>query len=167
LFDLGDDELERMALAWPKLDSLNLILHGARPTTTPPPRITLHGLATLLKHCPMRSELTLVLDARNIGTPIVNDRTDDICNRMITRLDVNDSPIGDPGDVARFLYRILPNLEGIDMCYGSRYAHYDVAQLSPLAQDYYSRWTDVSEMLETLQRESRELDSEVISDHDG
>jgi hypothetical protein len=90
---------------------------------------------------------------------------------MITKLEVGDSPIWDSGEVARFLYRILPNLEDIDKWYGDRYAHLGMppvtlAPLSPLAQDYNSRWTNVAQMLKTLQRESQEADSEVMPDHD-
>jgi hypothetical protein len=142
---LGDDDLERMALAWPQLESFGLLDCTLISATTPCDRITLYGIATLLKHCPMLSNLHVTIDARTTNPRFITDHAG-VRNETITSIDVGSSPIGDPTEVARILHSILPNLMKIRMRYKN---------LHPHAQEYLSRWTTVLQVLETLRRESR------------
>jgi hypothetical protein len=153
---LGDDDLEQMALAWPQLE--DIALYDGTPTsaTTPCSRITMNGIATLLKHCPMLSTLGLTIDASTTHPQFISNHVG-VRNEAITTIIVGNSLIGNPVEVARSLYRILPNLTKVKMWRGDGTRCLATAEGTPPphAPDYHSWWIAVLQILETLRREGR------------
>ena len=143
-YTLGDGELEQMALAWPQLQSFRFLAYSSTPES--PPRITLSGIATLLKHCPMIRSLGLTFDARIIDTLVVTESTDVSCNRIIKGLDVGLSPIEDPMEVAKYLHSILPRLRNINTQY--------IDHIPYRPGPYSSKWATVRQLLSTFQMET-------------
>ena len=143
-YTLRDDDLEQMALAWPQLQSFRLLAYFATPPS--PPRITLSGITTLLKHCPMLQSLGLIFDARIIDTQVITEPTDVVCNRIIKVLDVGNSPINDTMEVAKFLHGILPRLGDINTQY--------IDNLPHIRGLYSSQWGTVRQLLSTFQMET-------------
>ncbi|KII86227.1 hypothetical protein PLICRDRAFT_177804 [Plicaturopsis crispa FD-325 SS-3] len=108
-FDLDDSGLEEMARAWPLLRSLKLSPRlGWRKRS----KITLKGLATLLKLCPNLHKLGIVLDATVVDRQSIRNAI--MRNRHIDTLQLGNSEIGDYGKVAAVLSDFLPRLRTIE-----------------------------------------------------
>ncbi|KAH7929961.1 hypothetical protein BV22DRAFT_93760 [Leucogyrophana mollusca] len=139
-FSLDDDDLKRMALAWPQLEVLELgTLHGWGGR----PQITLEGLPQLLRHCPSLRTLGLAIDATTVGARL--DRPGHgVCNTSIKELELADSPIANPVYVAAFLSDILPSVKSLE------------AWGDPVDDDegegdkYMRRWARVEKMLDAF-----------------
>lgn len=102
---LDDEELAGLACSWPLLEVLRLSCnHGCygRP-------ITLGGLLSLLTLCARLCDLSLSVDARQVP----KETSVDVCNTMVTFIQLPDSPIRDAGLVADFFRRHLPSMTSI------------------------------------------------------
>ena len=105
--DLGDDDVIRIAKAWPRLKTF-MIDSSPNPSK---PRSTLHALATLAMHCPeleflvISIDATIVIDYEDKGQP-GKGRFDS----RLRKLNVGHSPIDDPDRVAAFIADIFPNV---------------------------------------------------------
>ncbi|KAJ7451664.1 hypothetical protein FB451DRAFT_1101142 [Mycena latifolia] len=112
--DLGNEDLEQIALNLPRLTSLHL---GTLPGLIVPPRITLCGLLPIIQHCTLR-DLGVVVDAGDhvpdsefilpLEPPAVLTRN----ARRLRFLDFGNSRIGATkvATTALFLSRLIPCL---------------------------------------------------------
>ena len=110
-FDLGDTQMNAMAVAWPRLRHIQL---GAHRGWGSPPQVTLHGILALLGGCRELEYLALSFDA-TCEPPPISSISPKCINHKITYIYVGDAPL-DQGSINRvgdFLQRILPNLTGI------------------------------------------------------
>ncbi|KAH7909641.1 hypothetical protein BJ138DRAFT_1154807 [Hygrophoropsis aurantiaca] len=96
-FDLDDDALAELAGAWPHLEELTL--EGCRRT----PEITLKGVRSLIRACPLLHTLELAIDATRLCFISSATPGEDIHNDSIEALDLGKSTIDNPADVARIL----------------------------------------------------------------
>ncbi|KII93172.1 hypothetical protein PLICRDRAFT_151657 [Plicaturopsis crispa FD-325 SS-3] len=109
---LEDADLEKMARAWPALESV--LIHS--PTFwTGPSHLTLRGLANFINLAPGLRHLALYVDATT--TANYSRSVHAAANDTITSITLGNSPIRDPVAVAAIFSGILPNLREIR--YGS------------------------------------------------
>ncbi|KII89501.1 hypothetical protein PLICRDRAFT_80197, partial [Plicaturopsis crispa FD-325 SS-3] len=109
-YDLGDNDIERLAVAWPCLVELAL---AAEYGWMVPSRITLAGVATLIRHCPNLSTLDLVLDGTGLHSVYIPP-WEVIPNTTITVINIGNSFIdGDEACMARSLSLLMPRLAEI------------------------------------------------------
>ncbi|KIJ57660.1 hypothetical protein HYDPIDRAFT_120487 [Hydnomerulius pinastri MD-312] len=124
---LNDEELATLARAWPCLEVLKVNCSSqwrVDPSSNP---VTLNGLVSLLRICPMLCELGLPIDAREVPLPSLDPRAPQvpsssgaqhgswgIHNAKIKTLHLPESPIKDPASVATFLAELLPSLGDVD-----------------------------------------------------
>jgi len=109
-FDIGDDMLRHLSLAFPHLYSLIL---GSLTFLWPiPSRITLIGLIPLIANCPKLHHLGIVIDATIIPDTFIFSPTQ---NTNIKTLQVGCSRISSliGVTVAPFLMDLFPNVTGI------------------------------------------------------
>ncbi|KZT74788.1 hypothetical protein DAEQUDRAFT_807107 [Daedalea quercina L-15889] len=113
LVDIDDDVLNSMAIAWPELQRLSLGV-GKTWGEDYPPRATILGITPFIKHCRNIEFIgyrmqTDVFDPGRLraveGRPGKGTTTDNI-----VELDVGDSRIHDPVEVASFLSDVCPKL---------------------------------------------------------
>lgn len=107
---LDDNDLERMARAWPQLQIFSL---GARFGWMEESRVTLGGVKSLIRHCPGLKNLELVIDA----TKEVPERAGAmaVANNKITGLVLGNSKIrAQTDEVAEELGAVLPQLRWIE-----------------------------------------------------
>ena len=113
--DLGDDDVIRIAKAWPHLNTF--IIHPWKPSK---PRLTLHALTTLAMHCPELEFLVISIDA----TTVIDYEDEKQPGKVrfdsrLRNLNVYHSPIDDPGHVAAFIADIFPNVTNVFVAYES------------------------------------------------
>ncbi|KIJ62001.1 hypothetical protein HYDPIDRAFT_115152 [Hydnomerulius pinastri MD-312] len=126
---LNDEELMMLACNWPRLEVLKVNCRSGWRVDSSACPVTLKGLVSLLRLCPMLCELGLSLDARDIPLPSI-----DLCalqviapawsgahqgswgirNTKITMLYLSDSPLEDPTSVTTFLTEVLASLRKVD-----------------------------------------------------
>ncbi|KAH7921197.1 hypothetical protein BV22DRAFT_1198366 [Leucogyrophana mollusca] len=107
---LNDDNLKELALAWPRLENLQLVSsHSWRVQ----PSITLPGLLPLLEHCPRLASLAILVDTTTTPAKASQLPGKGIRNTLLTEINVDRSRISSPVFVAAFLSDILPNLRRI------------------------------------------------------
>ncbi|EIW81627.1 hypothetical protein CONPUDRAFT_165716 [Coniophora puteana RWD-64-598 SS2] len=109
---MTDDDMEMLGESLPRLEVLRL---GDGRKANVPPRVTLDGVARLLRHCPALFELALSVDASNVPATIPAFVSDGggIQNTNVVTLSVGDSPIVNPWPVAHYLWTILPSIEEV------------------------------------------------------
>ncbi|KAJ7664245.1 hypothetical protein B0H17DRAFT_1336744 [Mycena rosella] len=97
--DLDDETVHQMAIAWPRLENLEL---GAERSTPRFPRTTLRALVYLTEHCPQLNSLQLALDATD-PVPRFSRRRGTRPEHRLGYLHTGPSPVGTPAIVAAFL----------------------------------------------------------------
>ncbi|KAJ7247412.1 hypothetical protein B0H12DRAFT_1324907 [Mycena haematopus] len=110
--DLDDTAVADIARAWPRLTSLDL---GGSAFSHIPPRTTLRALLAFARLCPHLWRLSLPINARSVpkwrkAKTIADARPTQQCLRS---LNVGESPVGTPLDVAAYLSGIFPCLEWV------------------------------------------------------
>ncbi|EIW84646.1 hypothetical protein CONPUDRAFT_87244 [Coniophora puteana RWD-64-598 SS2] len=139
-FSLTDSDIETMSLSWPKLRFLSIVGWNGWYDNA---KISLWGLAILLRNCPYLDTLDIVLDATIYCQMPLSD-TEPPRNTRIAHLTVDDSPIDDPVYVASYLANILPRLRSVSawrLCDPDDRDDFD---------DYAANWEDVSKTLQGL-----------------
>ncbi|THU97556.1 hypothetical protein K435DRAFT_777985 [Dendrothele bispora CBS 962.96] len=108
--ELGLDDLEQIASAWPKLKSLNLNAFLLDTTLFPEvQRLDLRSILPFARHCPDIEELGIFLDAESRSVPSESDI--DALPSHFTKLKTlffGKSSISDEGEVAQFLSCVCP-----------------------------------------------------------
>lgn len=117
LVDVDDDDLTKMAQAWPELNYIALGVYGRHPWMSPyRPRATLFGLIPIFQHCPrvetigyrMKTDIfdsDAAYDVIGFSRPGKGVVTDNA-----VELSVGDSWIHQPVKVASFLSDVCPRL---------------------------------------------------------
>ncbi|EPQ50493.1 hypothetical protein GLOTRDRAFT_133866 [Gloeophyllum trabeum ATCC 11539] len=111
---LDDASLEELAMNWPHLQRLNV---GVQSGSIKDLHVTARGVVALLRLCPDLNSLGLVFHAGQIGHGPQSRPGAGICNEKITTIDVGNSPIKYPLDVAEFLSDVLPNVREVKTVY--------------------------------------------------
>ncbi|KAI5827555.1 hypothetical protein K523DRAFT_246550, partial [Schizophyllum commune Tattone D] len=140
----SDDDVARLAQAWPRLQSLTLLNEGS--THIP---VALSSMLAFARYCPDLIYLLLSVDATKTNIPDLSD----IFTRAHERLSVlhvEESPISSPVKVASFLTRLFPN---------ARPQVGFKTHMSNAARE--KLWLDVLELLPTL------LDARMTGIHGG
>ncbi|KAJ7642632.1 hypothetical protein DFH06DRAFT_1334017 [Mycena polygramma] len=106
-FDLDDGTLAELARAWPRIASLALKSNYHHTRT---PRATAACLLSFAEHCPRLSRLTLAFDA----TTIPAAESPAPVQHSLTMLNVQQSPMTTPIDMARFISGLFPTLTKLD-----------------------------------------------------
>jgi hypothetical protein len=106
-FDLDDSTVLEMARAWPRLEELTLLCLEAPSNVGP----TLASLRSFAQYCPVLETLHTTVD----GTvaPSDDELSTHIFQECLSFLDVANSRIDSPMDVAKFLSGVFPNLNNI------------------------------------------------------
>jgi len=138
-FDLADDDLSRMAQAWPDLEVLVI----ERYHDDEPPRATLHGLGAFALHCPKTRVIRLMVDALEADATGLEDVSPlPRLSREKLCLSLGNSRINDPEAVARVLTAFFPGTRDVNTWDGRwSYRHQEFAA-------YKDRWDKVNELLE-------------------
>lgn len=113
-FDLDDAAIKEIAMAWPRLETLDLSIRECGWEI--PSKVTLPGLVPLLRHCPNLALLGIVVDATVL--PAAASTTTrlfgaGVRNTSLESLWLADSKITRPSLVASFLSAVAPNIEQI------------------------------------------------------
>jgi hypothetical protein len=129
-FELGNDFLDEVTKAWPKLHTLRLGCYGWGGRSS----ITLAGFIPLIQRCPDLTYLGLVVDA----TVVDHSLNIPVSSTKITTLYLGDSKIEDSASVAAYLSGLFPNLTSI-------YSWESVISAARTAERkmYKDRWTEV------------------------
>ncbi|KAJ7617016.1 hypothetical protein B0H17DRAFT_1340988 [Mycena rosella] len=106
-FDLNDVTVADMARAWPRLKTLDL-LSVDRPARQ---RVTLDGLRSLSRYCPLLQSLEMTFDASVV--PEMDPAVAPIGPQQLTWLFVGHSRILGPAAVAQFISSIFPSVTRI------------------------------------------------------
>lgn len=109
-FKISYNDIEALALAWPRITRLCL---KSWLSAFPEPYLSLQGLVPLAQHCQRLEDLSIFVDARVIP-PI--ETTRHVFNETLRSLCISNSPINDPKKVAIFLTRIFPNILELHSC---------------------------------------------------
>ncbi|KAJ7466204.1 hypothetical protein B0H11DRAFT_59893 [Mycena galericulata] len=110
-FHLDDTTAAEVASAWPRLISLTL---AASASIHIPSRMTLRALLSFAKSCPSLFNLELQLHAAVVPKWEAQKPDEERPRqRSLRYLDVMDSPVGPPLDVAAFLSSVFPRLRGL------------------------------------------------------
>jgi hypothetical protein len=107
-FDLGDDDIQQIAMAWPCLRSLILMNHQDGPS-----RITLASLVALVKHCPELRSFGLRICVTEIDFNLIPREGAFAPNDHVESISVYHAFVGElvnPEDVAAFLSALFPML---------------------------------------------------------
>ncbi|KIJ62013.1 hypothetical protein HYDPIDRAFT_30833 [Hydnomerulius pinastri MD-312] len=128
---LEEENLMMLARAWPRLEVLQVNYRSGWRVDSSTDPVTLNGLVSLLRLCPMLCTLGLSFDAREVPLPSLDPLASTlqvpvppsepseasaqqglwgIRNTRLKILNVSDSPIKDPTSVARFLAEVFPSL---------------------------------------------------------
>jgi hypothetical protein len=135
-FDLDDDDMEAIAVAWPRLKYIRLcsVQHGHDFQ----PRVTLASLVTLTKHCTELRGLELILDIAGVDFTLLPPEGAMTPNRNVDRISLAHSVIGrlvDPAEIAKFLSILFPELKevcSLDSGPGERFGILDtIARVLP------------------------------------
>lgn len=107
--DVGDQLLEEMSKAWPRLRHLALDCD----TWVRSLRITLQGLLPLVKGCPHLEHLELCINAKVTPFSLEAPPGRGVSGVKLTTLVLGYSPIANSAKVAAFLMDVFPNLTEI------------------------------------------------------
>jgi hypothetical protein len=126
-FKLDDTSLSDVARTWPRITTLILREPGHSP------RITLLGLVLLAQYCTKLETLAIHLDARSVPPATPSPR---VKCEALTSVDVMQSPISEPRQVASFIYDIFPRA----------YVHNKCLVASDEAWEFSERWALVRDL---------------------
>ncbi|KAI6094277.1 hypothetical protein F5141DRAFT_1016692, partial [Pisolithus sp. B1] len=111
---LTDDDLTQMAQSWPLLKELHLRTYTcgwALPTG-----LSLGGIVALIQHCPDIEGISLVFNAMEIPETVYHPDGNLVQNTRIRSLQVGNSPISSPENVATYLRLLMPGLLTVSTC---------------------------------------------------
>ncbi|KAI6044263.1 hypothetical protein EDC04DRAFT_2890056 [Pisolithus marmoratus] len=129
---LTDDDITEMAQSWPLLEELHLKTFDDQWSL--PTGLSLRGIMALIQHCPDLKGFSLVFNATEIpGTAYHSDRCL-IPNTKIETLQVGNSPLSSPEDVAIYLRLLMPELRMVSTC-------------DRMDSTHKERWQEVSKLL--------------------
>ncbi|OAX39130.1 hypothetical protein K503DRAFT_865646 [Rhizopogon vinicolor AM-OR11-026] len=100
---------------------------------------TFHGLISLLELCPRLHYFDLNIDASKLDCLQGDKPGGGVCNRLVKRAKLIDSPVGDPEVVARILLDILPELDSL--------AGENALSLDPPHDVAYQGWIAVHQIM--------------------
>nr|GAT45373.1 predicted protein [Mycena chlorophos] len=149
-FILQDDDVPKLASAWPNIVSLHL---GTASTSQVWPTATLKSWTTLLERCPLLRRLTFAVDATQV--PVLPVRVRPAQLRSLVYLDVGFSPIDDVEEVARFLSASFSGsfklAEKISTLNEWRWEGQDDADPDEEDEErhYFERWQQVNDLIAT------------------
>ncbi|KAF8173820.1 hypothetical protein K438DRAFT_1980693 [Mycena galopus ATCC 62051] len=156
--DVGDEFLEEMAQAWPKLSNLQF---GTEVPILLPPRATLKCLISFARHCLRLSTLGIRMDATDIPafTHLPGDRITSWANYLY----VGTSPITitKEGLVAAFISNIFPELQELHP--------FALESLPEPLGTYATSWIRVGELVpvfSSVRSQEEEFWSAEVSDGD-
>ncbi|OAX31465.1 hypothetical protein K503DRAFT_669600, partial [Rhizopogon vinicolor AM-OR11-026] len=98
--------------AWPKLEALTLSHYVSMDETKVP---TFHGLFSLLRLCPALTLVSLVIDTTKLDGIDLQYPGGGICNKNLKNLDLGNSYIESPLNIALMLSALFPNLEQVGL----------------------------------------------------
>ncbi|KII89922.1 hypothetical protein PLICRDRAFT_570633 [Plicaturopsis crispa FD-325 SS-3] len=152
-FDIDDGDLEMLASAWPYLIELDL---SSACGWTVPSRITLKGIAKLIKLCPGLKSLGIVIDA-TVVNPVGPDIDPLTPNHAITTIRLGSSAINDASTVAPILGDIFPCLRTLDVWGdGADFELFDGLDNDPV-EEYRERWNMVQVLLQERAASAMEI----------
>lgn len=125
--DFADEDLERFATAWPRLENFALMWSDRQSFR---PRTTLYGLSAFVKHCPRLTHLHATIDAP--GTfpyPHLSEPSHNPPSK-VTELNIESGPCASVKCVVDFLRYMFPHL--------SRLVHKEILT------DRRAGWTEVN-----------------------
>ncbi|KAF7305369.1 hypothetical protein HMN09_00789100 [Mycena chlorophos] len=149
-FLLQDDDVPKLASAWPNIVNLHL---GTASASQVRPTATLKSWTTLLERCPLLRRLTFAVDATQV--PVLPARVRPAELRNLIYLDVGFSPIDDAEEVARFLSASFSGssklAERISTLSEWRWDGEDDAHRDEEDEerDYFERWQQVNDLIAT------------------
>ncbi|KAI6125394.1 hypothetical protein EDD16DRAFT_456920 [Pisolithus croceorrhizus] len=111
---LTDDDLTQMAQSWPLLKELHLMTYTcgwALPTG-----LSLRGIVALIQRCPDIEGISLVFNAMEIPETVYHPDGSLVRNTRIRTLQVGNSPISSPENVATYLRLLMPELLTVSTC---------------------------------------------------
>ncbi|KAJ7145550.1 hypothetical protein C8R44DRAFT_845048 [Mycena epipterygia] len=153
-FDLDDATLSDMAVSWPHIEKLNLMVLSNYNGFTP--RATLHSLYAFARHCPRLRTLKIIFDATVV--PSINDA--EIVQGALTCLSLGRSSISAPvADIAAFLCGLFPILQELHTGYWDSEADDDADFLEDRVI-YHRRWKQVERLLPAHVEDSDEEEDE-------
>ncbi|KDQ59887.1 hypothetical protein JAAARDRAFT_192345 [Jaapia argillacea MUCL 33604] len=136
--DLTEEELEKVARALVKLESVTL---NPEPRIIPDsPHPSLNAVLAFLRHCPNIKKISMYIDATTIPSPPLF--SDPSPHPNLKTLWFGLSPIFDPGAVASFLAPYCPTT-----CELSTYVEFAASLLNMDGMDRKKKWDDVKRML--------------------
>ncbi|KAJ7131623.1 hypothetical protein C8R46DRAFT_658505 [Mycena filopes] len=109
--DIDDAFIKLLALAWPRLEKLDL--SPRHQSEHYEPKLTLAGLIPLAQYCQSLASLAIVMDA-TVADAYARDKPGGgITNLALVAMEVVESPLSSPEGVASFLSAIFPNLRRV------------------------------------------------------
>ncbi|KAI6112726.1 hypothetical protein F5141DRAFT_739378 [Pisolithus sp. B1] len=111
---LTDDDLAHMAQSWPLLKELHLKTYTCGWVL--PTGLSLGGLVALIQHCPGIEGISLVFNAMEIPGAVYQPDGNLVQNTKIRSLQVGNSPISSPENVATYLRLLMPGLLTVSTC---------------------------------------------------
>ncbi|KAJ7495615.1 hypothetical protein FB451DRAFT_367685 [Mycena latifolia] len=141
-FDLDDDTLSRMAVSWPRMESLELAVKSHTHAFIP--RATLRSLHTFGQYCPHLRDLEIQFDASDVPSIHIHAP-----QNTLETLSINGSSISAPvAAVASFLSRVFPNLSEVHTGYweweGTRDLDDSMVDSKVI---HHRRWKEVERLL--------------------
>jgi hypothetical protein len=110
---MSDETLCRLARAWPKLQVLKMNSFIITGSTTEVP--SFNGLINLLWCCPALTSLALVIDTTKSDGIDLKCPGGGRCNKRLAFLNLGNSPINNPVDVALIISGLFPYLKQVDL----------------------------------------------------
>ncbi|EGN97090.1 hypothetical protein SERLA73DRAFT_139147 [Serpula lacrymans var. lacrymans S7.3] len=107
LYDLDDDFLSDAAMSWPDLEDFTFSRFPWSSTR----KVTLQGILPLVSSCPNLYSLHITMDATSVERTAEHKLGAGPVNHNLKTLNVGDSDIQNPSDVAEFLFDIFPRLD--------------------------------------------------------
>lgn len=111
---LTDDDLIQMAQCWPLLKELHLKTYTCGWEL--PTGLSFRGIVALIQYCPDVEGLSLVFNAMEIPETVYHPDGNLIQNPRIRSLQVGNSPISSPENVATYLRLLMPGLLTVSTC---------------------------------------------------
>ncbi|KAK7681639.1 hypothetical protein QCA50_015373 [Cerrena zonata] len=114
-FDLDDEFLRTMAIAWPHLESFTIDPAGSWPKSADC-RLTVAGLLPIVQHCSRISAISCRLEGNVPSVYSAGDVYEDAKfepAKDVLCLTVGDSCVSDVENVAVYIYKMFPYLEEI------------------------------------------------------
>ncbi|KII95061.1 hypothetical protein PLICRDRAFT_169754 [Plicaturopsis crispa FD-325 SS-3] len=148
-FDLGDEDLARMARAWPLLEHLSLAADLSMTGWMKAPRITILGLLPLIQNCRRLENLAIVIDARVLPPRGTRLDVDADAESTIDYVFLGNSLIEEPvGRVAALLADLFPNLRDISAWWDEDMESFFEGDMgSNDADDYSKMWADAAALI--------------------